>query len=109
MSESTVQPGASRWALKQAGWWTATAGAIVAGLAAVFVMLGVMLWATRPSPVVPVDPEAPSPAERLSELRAKENRELSTYGWVDREAGVLRIPLEAATDRYLAEQEPRAR
>ena len=36
------------------------------------------------------------PREDLSDLRAREDEILSSYGWVDRNAGVVRIPIDAA-------------
>lgn len=38
------------------------------------------------------------PARELSELRADENRRLSTYGWVDEQERIVRIPIEQAID-----------
>ena len=37
-----------------------------------------------------------NPREDLRELRAGEDDTLSTYGWVDRNAGVVRIPIDEA-------------
>ena len=37
-----------------------------------------------------------NPREDMSELRAKEDQILGTYGWVDKNAGVVRIPIEVA-------------
>ena len=36
------------------------------------------------------------PREDLRDLRTQEDETLSSYGWVDRNAGVVRIPIEAA-------------
>jgi hypothetical protein len=36
------------------------------------------------------------PANEIFEFRQRENAELSGYGWVDREAGTVRIPIEEA-------------
>jgi hypothetical protein len=44
-----------------------------------------------PEPRLQTDPRAD-----LRELRAHENMVLSTYGWVDKDAGVVRIPVEEA-------------
>ena len=41
------------------------------------------------------------PANELHELRTQEERTLSTYGWVDRSAGVVRIPLDRAMELQL--------
>ena len=46
------------------------------------------------------EPPAPrlqeNPGLDLEALRAREERELSTYGWVDRSRGTVRIPIERA-------------
>jgi hypothetical protein len=48
----------------------------------------------------PALPPAPrlqtNPPADLATFRAKEDRELSTYGWIDRSNGVVRIPIERA-------------
>src|SRR4051812_11695946 len=35
-----------------------------------------------------------NPAAELAELRAREDARLHGYGWVDREAGIIHIPIE---------------
>jgi len=44
-----------------------------------------------PEPRLQTDPRGD-----LGELRAHENTVLSTYGWVDKAAGVVRIPIDEA-------------
>jgi hypothetical protein len=46
-----------------------------------------------PEPRLQVAPQAD-----LAGLRAREDGELKRYGWVDREAGVVRVPIERAMD-----------
>jgi len=41
------------------------------------------------------------PVRDLAALRAEEDKALTTYGWVDPAAGVVRIPIERAMDRVL--------
>ena len=43
----------------------------------------------------------PIPANEIFEFRQRENAELSEYGWVDRNAGTVRIPIEQAKDLLL--------
>jgi hypothetical protein len=43
----------------------------------------------------------PSPRQELQALRAKETETLTTYGWVNKEAGVVRIPIERAMELAL--------
>lgn len=46
---------------------------------------------------VPPEPRLQTnPREDLRELRDQEDRILATYGWVDRGAGVVRIPIDEA-------------
>jgi len=42
-----------------------------------------------------------SPRLDLEALRAREEAELNSYGWVDRKAGVVRIPIERAMELLL--------
>jgi hypothetical protein len=42
-----------------------------------------------------------SPAVDLDEFRSREEAELNTYGWVDRTAGVARIPINRAMELLL--------
>jgi hypothetical protein len=37
-----------------------------------------------------------NPRQDLADLRAKEDEMLTSYGWVDRNAGVVRVPIEQA-------------
>src|SRR5215470_9990355 len=41
------------------------------------------------------------PAIEMKDLLGQENRQLSTYGWVDRKTGVIRIPVSRAIDLEL--------
>jgi hypothetical protein len=36
------------------------------------------------------------PRQDLADLRSREDEQLSSYGWVDKNAGVVRIPIDAA-------------
>lgn len=56
------------------------------------------LVAPNPSPLERFPPPHLQVSQRdnLAALRAREEIELSTYGWVDRTAGVVRIPIDRA-------------
>ena len=49
-----------------------------------------------PDPLLQANPE-----DALAAMRAQEARLLGTYGWVSREAGVARIPIDRAMDLVL--------
>jgi hypothetical protein len=91
-----------------------TAGA---GLAAVGLAVSGVVWllvvylaragtpaATREFPLAVADeqrlPPEPrlqtNPREDLADLRKAEDQVLESYGWVDKDAGVVRIPIEEA-------------
>ena len=90
-------------------------GAGLVGLAAaiqvvLFFQMGA-LWRARqkelppPVPVAQALPSAPpeprlqiAPSLDLKALRAAEDAQLHGYGWVDRKAGVVHIPIERAMD-----------
>jgi hypothetical protein len=46
------------------------------------------------------------PDPRRGELGERETEELSTYGWVDEERGIVRIPIERAMDLVVEESAP---
>jgi hypothetical protein len=63
---------------------------------------------TPPNPMASANealPPAPHieehPANELQQLREQEDRTLSTYGWVDKKAGMVRIPLDRAIELQL--------
>jgi hypothetical protein len=56
----------------------------------------------RPKPLL-----QETPALDLERFRAKEEETLSTYGWVDRASGVVRIPIERAMEIVAREGLPK--
>ena len=85
------------------------------GLAAVTVLVCIVLaWGLRfliamespgernplaPSNQLPPEPRVEvHPWEQIRELRAREEQTLDSYGWVDREKGIVRIPIDRAID-----------
>jgi hypothetical protein len=88
------------------------AGLIVVAIGIHFIVwLLFMYFAAREAQRVPLEyPLAASQGERLppeprlqvtprqdlGELRASEDETLATYGWVDRNAGIVRIPIDEA-------------
>ena len=48
---------------------------------------------------IPPEPRLQStPFDDLKRMRAEEDAALTTYGWVDKQAGIVRIPIERALD-----------
>ena len=53
--------------------------------------------AVAQEPRVPPEPRLQTdPRQDLADLRAKEDETLNSYGWVDRNAGIVRIPIDEA-------------
>jgi len=88
--------------------------ALAVGIAIVLVLVwGIFHYLLRhPIQVAPANPLAETdrqqfpaaprieehPALELNELRSQEDRILSTYGWTDKKAGIVRIPIERAME-----------
>jgi hypothetical protein len=49
-----------------------------------------------------------SPLQDLEQVRAEEEKELSSYGWVDPKAGIVHIPIDEAIKTVAARGLPRA-
>jgi hypothetical protein len=50
-----------------------------------------------------------APVRDYAAFRAEEERALATYGWVDREEGIVRIPIERAMDLLVERGEPKVK
>lgn len=96
---------------------------LVAGLCMHFIIAGALLALKRTSAPVdlwrPAHPAAPrvaaraaypvlqvSPHAELQAFRAREDAELNTYGWVNRPAGIVRVPIGRAMDLVLLQGLP---
>ena len=44
-----------------------------------------------------------NPRQDLADLRAKEDEILSSYGWVDKSKGIVRLPVEVAMQKLVEE------
>jgi len=93
---------------------------VIAGtVAALAVFVGLVIWLSglwghgggsrEPSrgwPVGVETQERTEPGAELARLRAEEDSRLRGYGWVDREHGIVRIPIERAMELLLSEGLP---
>lgn len=96
------------------GFWLVVTTAVVVVILWRLYFVFVAQEAARqpPPPVMKIDPEAMSvpppnlqamPIQDLTAFRRREDGVLHSYGWVDKEAGVVRIPIDEAM-RILAER-----
>ena len=105
------------------GWFV---GAVVGGALIVFTFFVVGTWAQLQarekhlSPAGPSEPRVLGKAEinivntglfqldtRAYEEKNQQLEKLHEYGWVDRDAGVVHVPIEQAIDRVVGEQQQR--
>jgi hypothetical protein len=92
-----------------AGFATALVVAVVFGLSiGVFRFFSERPVEAPPNPMAAEAPQFPpppriqvAPSIEYQQLRAQEDQILSTYGWVDRKAGTVRIPIDRAIDLQL--------
>jgi hypothetical protein len=49
-------------------------------------------------PYFPLPREQPAPQVDLEAFRAREDAEINSYGWVDKKAGIVRIPIDRAME-----------
>lgn len=59
---------------------------------------------TRRAPAAQAGAATPTePGATLARLRARQNQRLTSYGWIDRGAGIAHIPVERAIELLLSE------
>jgi hypothetical protein len=98
------------------GILVAGAGLAVGAVIALFIVYGIFQFlSTQPVTTAPLNPMAETsvqqfqpaprledhPAVELKELHSKEDSLLSSYGWTDKMAGVVRIPIDRAIELEL--------
>jgi hypothetical protein len=111
----TTQPAGDdrpRTAFEREDWPLGTVGLIYLGVFVFLVVTPLLLVWAYPSAVSDVsrrlliEPPAPrlqvDPARDLAKFRAKENRRLNTYYWVNRQKGIVHIPIEQAMKKLAA-------
>lgn len=105
------------------GWFVS---AVIGGALIVFTFFVVGTWAQLQerekhlNPAGPYQPQALEKAEinivntalfqldtRAYEEKNQQLKQLHEYGWVDRDAGVVHVPIEQAIDRVVSEQQRR--
>jgi hypothetical protein len=85
------------------GSFTATLLAAVGGFSIFLLILAV---AYLPNKAAPAGEGVKTPAERkaaLAELRGKEHSAATSYGWIDKDKGVVRLPLDRAVELTIQE------
>ena len=78
--------------------------ALVIGGFFLFLAIAAFAWLDRRPPTVAWGgQEAAERREILKEQTERERAVLEQYGWIDRDAGIVRLPVERAMDLWLEE------
>ena len=87
--------------------WGVAAGTVV--LSAIFIVIAWLLVKSPPEPARPISNASPLENALFDVANHGQNsiaagmRELDRYDWVDREAGVVRIPIDRAIDAVVSD------
>ena len=68
------------------------------GVLLIFVAVFYLLFA---DPQGPAEPARPDYTQIRGEMTVRTEHELATYGWVDREAGIVHVPDDAAAREWI--------
>ncbi len=84
------------------------AATIVAAVGGLALFALILVVAYLPNKAAPAGDGVKTPEQRkaiLAELRGKEKSAATGYGWVDKDKGVVRIPVDRAVELYIQEQD----
>jgi hypothetical protein len=100
-------------AYERSDWRLGTIGLTLLGILVFLTIAPFALMATFPravsdvSRVLTVEPPAPrlqiDPAEDLGKFRVEEKKQLDSYYWIDKQRGVVHIPIEQAMKKIVEE------
>jgi len=74
----------------------------LAGVLLIFVAVFYLIFA---DPQGPAEPARPDYTQTRGEMNVRTQHELLTYGWVDRDAGIVRIPVDAAAREWIQQRQ----
>jgi hypothetical protein len=94
------------------------AALVIGAILGMYWLLSVLTAGRTPAEVPPLQAEAERPPHsqgllpfdqrnELRQLRQAEHRQLTTYGWIDQDAGIARIPIERAMEIIVDEGLPK--
>lgn len=79
---------------------------LLAAIGAFAIFALILVVAYLPNKAEPAGDGVRTPEQRkaaLAELRGKEQSAATTYGWVDKEAGIVRLPIDRAIELTIQE------
>lgn len=60
----------------------------------------------QPFPTPNIAPNANTPVTDLDEMRRRDQERLTTYGWVDKQHGIVHIPIDQAKEKFMQSGAP---
>ena len=103
MNDTKNSPPSSQMSAKGAGQRNGLGFSIAVALLLIALVTGsafgvqsLLRMVNPPITVAPLSPKAVELTQQLAERRAREATQLSSYGWVDKESGIARIPIAQA-------------
>ena len=103
MNDTKNSPPSSQMSAKGAGQRSGLGFSIAVALLLIALVTGsafgvqsLLRLVNPPITVAPLSPKAVELTQQLAERRAREATQLSSYGWVDKESGIARIPIAQA-------------
>ncbi len=87
--------------LNKTNW--VTYAAILGGFALFLLIVLVAYLPQRPAPIAQGTLTPEERVERLTQLRAKEKKQATSYAWIDQSKGVVQLPLDRAVELTIQE------
>jgi hypothetical protein len=104
----TPRPGTSILAVTSADrikMFLAVIGTLL-GVSVILVMIAILAHRAVTPPQVAGAKSAAERADILRAARASDHERLTTYGWMDRQKGIVRLPIEVAMEHYVRNPAP---
>lgn len=79
-------------------------GGTLAGVALVVILLAILLSTAFVKPTVAGGLTEAQRYELLTKTRAEDHKLLTTYGWVDKSKGIVRLPIDVAMQKLIEER-----
>ena len=79
------------------------AAAVAGTLGGVVLIFIALAWTLIEFPDEPDLPDDPKAKPVAAELRARDRATLSSYAWIDKEKGVVRLPIDRAVELLIEE------
>lgn len=80
-----------------------TIAAVIGGFALFALIVALAYLPQRPAPIAQGALTSAERYQRLTDMHAKEAKQINSYGWVDQQKGVVQLPIERAMELTIQE------